>query len=216
MIAPRYIASSLQVQCFPHHCACSRLNARPLLHKRAYSNACLRYPLYHKNCCVNYAIGVSNVIIWAVTSMKCAKLIKHITHRSLCVWPRTTFGLWQRGRLEKFANFDQQISTSGSPTLRPLRIWGGQWGQHRVLLLCETWKPHVKQSCHKLVLGKRNITSLRTEHELVEEAKRYSLDVVGISSSVVVLTMLNWTVSGNSSPSALSKDSLHRLEWVYL
>ena len=38
------------------------------------------------------------------------------------------------------------------------------------------------QSCHKLVVEKRNIISLtRKKHELVEEAKRYSLDVVGIS-----------------------------------
>jgi len=30
-----------------------------------------------------------------------------------------------------------QLSTSRGPTLRPLRIWGGEWGQRRVLLL---WK----------------------------------------------------------------------------
>jgi len=41
-----------------------------------------------------------------------------------------------------------------------------------------------RQSCHKLVIGNWNITSLTgKEHELVEEAKRYSPDVVGISST---------------------------------
>jgi len=40
------------------------------------------------------------------------------------------------------------------------------------------------QSCHKLATGNCNTTSLTTkQHELFDEAKRYSLDFVGISST---------------------------------
>jgi len=42
----------------------------------------------------------------------------------------------------------------------------------------------IRQSGHKLVTGNRNTTSLtRKDHEVVAEAKRYSLDIVGISST---------------------------------
>jgi len=30
--------------------------------------------------------------------------------------------------------------------LSPLHIWIGEWGQHRVLLLWEIWKPRVNGS----------------------------------------------------------------------
>ena len=72
------------------------------------------------------------------------------------------------------------------PKFRPLRIWGEEWRQRRVRrLLWETLKHTRKwQSRHKLAFGNWNSTSLAgKEYELVEEAKPYSPDVVGISSA---------------------------------
>jgi len=49
-----------------------------------------------------------------------------------------------------------------------------------------------RQSCHEIVIENWNITSLTAkENELVEEANRHSLDVVGISSSI----RLRWFLS---------------------
>jgi len=46
-----------------------------------------------------------------------------------------------------------------------------------------------RQSCHKLVNGNWNVTSLTgKEHKRFEEAERYFLDAVGILS-IVVLTL---------------------------
>ena len=66
-----------------------------------------------------------------------------------------------------------------------------------------------RQSCHKLVIGNWNITSLtRKEHDLVEQAKGYSLDVVCISFTKRHGSKLqSCTMGGNSSIPALSQQS---------
>jgi len=63
----------------------------------------------------------------------------------------------------------------------------------------------------------------RKQTELVEEAKRYSLHVVSIffaccclrPSVVVILTLLRWTVGGNSSAPVMSQRSISRMVWGY-
>jgi len=37
-------------------------------------------------------------------------------------------GFWQKIPFEKIASLFHQLSTTGGPLLRPLRIWGGEWG----------------------------------------------------------------------------------------
>jgi len=65
---------------------------QPLLYKWFHNNAFLWCPWYRKTCLANCGTGLSNGIIFAVASMKCATLIKLIEHWSSRVWPRTAFG----------------------------------------------------------------------------------------------------------------------------
>jgi len=56
---------------------------------------------------------------------------------------------------------------------------------HNIFTLGDLKATRKQQFCHKLVSGwrlERHFTQ-RTEHELVEEAKRYSPGAVGISST---------------------------------
>jgi len=49
--------------------------------------------LYHKSWGANGATDLSCGDIWVATAMKCAKLIKHIAHRSSRAWPWTALGI---------------------------------------------------------------------------------------------------------------------------
>jgi len=89
-------------------------------------------------------------------------------------------------RPRSFAKNSRQspLAATRSPTLRPLRIWGGEWGQRNASTLRDLKTTQKRQSRHTLVIGNWNITSLtEKEHELVEEAKRYFLDIFSISST---------------------------------
>ena len=93
-------------------------------------------------------------------------------------------GCRQRSPFEKFSTVSPiQLSITGGPTLRQLRIWRGKWGQCSVLLLWKTWGSQVNGNL-AVINGNWNITSFtEKEHKLIKETTRYSLDFVSISST---------------------------------
>jgi len=132
---------------------------------------CLSVELwYYKHCCVNGGAVLFNGIVWAATTMNCAKFIKPIACRSWCGWLRNTFMLQAEEPFEKFLTVaPNNISTNGGPTLLCYAS-GEAKGQRRVLLLWKTLKPRSNR--HKLVIRCWKSTShTGKEHELVLEAK---------------------------------------------
>ena len=99
--------------------------------------------------------------------MKCAKLITSRLGLCInnCVWSLDT---WTGPKISLWSAL--QISSSGGSTLRPLRIWGGDWMQQSASTVGDLKPTRKRQSCHELLIGNWNIISL-TGKGLVEEAK---------------------------------------------
>ena len=78
-------------------------------------------------------------------------------------------GFRQRDSFEKFATVTllHQSSTTGGPTLRPLRLWGGELGQRRVFLLWESWKPRLNSNLVITLWLKTDTSSSRRSGERV-------------------------------------------------
>ena len=76
---------------------------------------------------------------------------------------------------------------------------------------------HSRVNHHQLLLGNWNILTLTgKELELVEEAKRYHLDIIGVSSTNdVALELWIWMADGNSSILVLILVCLHKRVWGF-
>jgi len=116
------------------------------------------------------------------SAMKCAKTIKN--HRAPVVSVINGFVRFkQRTRLKYSRLYLHDPSTSWRPHFAPATHLGRRKGTAQTAFTQRGLKATSKrQSCHKLVIGNWNISLLtRKEHELVERAKRYSMDIVSIS-----------------------------------
>jgi len=93
-----------------------------------------------------------------------------------------TRDLGNRDLFKKFASLRHRLFTSvGAHSFRLLRIWDVN-GNNAECFHVKTIRKH--QSFLMLVSGNWNITLLsENEDKLVEETKRYWLDIVGISST---------------------------------
>jgi len=129
-----------QVYWLPHDCACTGLNARFYENDPAVASS-RSNPWYRKSCCRSGATDLPNHIIWG-SYMKRTKLIKHVTKDH--ARERGALEKLVEGRVEKIHDsLSHQISTIGGPKLLPLRLWGGEWGQGRMLPIWETWKTRI-------------------------------------------------------------------------
>jgi len=123
-----------------------------------------------------------------------------------------------RAPVRKIRNsLPHQLSTSGGPTLRPLRIWGRRMGKAQSASTLGNLKATSKwQTCHKLVL--ETGTSLHPQGENTNWSRKPNdIPRMLLAShwlSVVVLTLFSWTMGGNSSTPALSHQILPRLEYT--
>ena len=87
-------------------------------------------------------------------------------------------------RVWKIHDTPHQLSTIRGSTLRPLLILGSEWGRAGAFCLEDLKATCKSKYRYKLVIGNGNITSFTgKEQELVEEAKLYSVDVAGTSST---------------------------------
>jgi len=140
-----------------------------------------------------------------------ASVVTYVRHQG----PRS--GFRQRHSFEKFANFYQTSQTQLETHVAPATHLGRQMGTAHSASTLGDLKT-TRQSRHKLVIGKWNITSLtgkeqtgRGSQMMFPKCCWHLFDL-----SVVVLAMFSWMMGGDSSTPALRQQSLPRLEWVYL
>ena len=92
----------------------------------------------------------------AVITMKCAKIINTIAHRSSRALPRTALGFF-----EKFTTYSPSTIHNWSPHFAPATHLGRRMGSDPSSFTLGDLKPtHPRQFRHKLVVGNWNITSL--------------------------------------------------------
>jgi len=93
--------------------------------------------------------------------------------------------LSRRTHLKNPRQFPHQLSIRGGSYVAPAKHLGRRMGTAQsASTLGDLRATHKRQFRHKLGIGNWNISSLRgKEYELVDEVKRYSLDVVGVAST---------------------------------
>jgi len=194
------------------HYTCSRLDARPLLHKCARSNA---FPWY-------LLVPFAKVVVWwAATTMKmrkndqshCARVVARANKDSARALGRGTRSKNPRqSPPSAIHNWKPRI-------LPPTHLRRRMGTAQSVSTLGDLEATRKRWSRHKLVIENWNITSLAgKEHELVEGSKRYPwMLLISHPLRVVVLTLQSWTMCGKSfTHSALSQQNLLRLRWGHL
>ena len=119
-------------------------------------------------------------------------------------------------RSESLRHFPYQLSTTGCGACYAPRR---QMGTAQIVSTLRSLNANCKwQSWHKLVFGTRKIMSLTgKKHGLVEETKRYTADVVCISSNEHRSSnTVERTFGENYSSPAFIKQTSPKLGWRYL
>ena len=84
--------------------------------------------------------------------------------------------------VRKISDNLHQPALVAAPPMCPLHVWRGEWRQRRVIRTRDN-VTHSPVNHHQLLLSNWNILTLtEKELELVEKAKRYHFDIVGVSS----------------------------------
>ena len=109
------------------------------------------------------------------------------------------------------------IFTETAPPMCPLHVWRGEWRQRRVFVLEIMSHTHGLTITNLLLLGIWNILTLTgKELELVEEAMRYQLDILGVSSTKRRGSgTVDLDADGNSSILVLILVCLHKRVWGF-
>ena len=91
------------------------------------------------------------------------------------------FESYAEALVRKISNNLHQPSLADAPPMCLQHVWRGEWRQRRVFVLVIMYVAYSRVNHHQLLLGNWNILTLTgKELELVEEAKRYHLDIVEV------------------------------------
>jgi len=117
----------------------------------------------HGTCCfAQMARSVAQRCNVGNATVKCAKRVKTIAHQSSRTSTKTAYGFGQSNPLKNFASvFTINQPQADNPLFEPAKHLGRQMAHSAECFFSGTLKnPHKRQSCHKLVTGKWNITPI--------------------------------------------------------